>query len=138
MSFWQQHQKYVMQQWELRRASPGAPEARAPAATPPPAAAATPAPIEEEAVVDAHGLAENLRGLGQLIQRLPDTEEQSETLEELQFVAEEATTDPERRKLRMVGSALERIRARIAAADPESAGRAARLADPIRRRVDVS
>src|SRR5207237_8963217 len=122
----------------IRRASSGVTEAPpAPAAQAAPPAAVTPAPAEEEAPLDAHSLAENLRGLGQLIQRLPDTEEQAETLEELQFVAEEATTDPERRKLRMVGSALERIRARIAAADPESAGQAARLADPVRRWFDV-
>jgi hypothetical protein len=114
----------------IRRASHRAPEAPAAVA---PTAAAAPETAEEEAPIDVHCLAENLRGLGYLIQRLPDTEEQAETLEELQFVAEEATADPERRKLRMVGSALERIRARIAAADPESAGRAARLADPVRR-----
>lgn len=122
----------------IRRASSaGATETPAPANEPAPAAAAPSPAVEEEAPVDAHSLAENLRGLAQLIQRLPDTEAQSETLEELQFVAEEATTDPERRKLRMVGSALERIRARIAAADPESAGRAARLADPVRRWFDL-
>jgi hypothetical protein len=120
----------------VRRAVPPRREPPPTPAAQPPAAAAPPAE-EEEAPIDAHCLAENLRGLGHLIQRLPDTEEQAETLEELQFVAEEATADPERRKLRMVGAALERIRARIAAADPESAGRAARLADPVRRWFDV-
>ena len=80
---------------------------------------------------------ETMEETANLIQRLPDTEEQAETLEELQFVAEEATAEPERRKLRMVGAALERIQARIASADPESAGRAARLADPVRRWFDV-
>jgi hypothetical protein len=96
-----------------------------------------PAPPEPP-VIDVHYLADNLRRLAQLIQRLPVTEEQAETLEELQFVAEEATTEPERRKLRMVASALERIKARIAAADPEAAVTAAGLANPIRRWFEVS
>ena len=123
----------------IRRAVPRGPVASAPAPSARPEASPVPEPpaVEEEAPIDAHCLAENLRGLSHLIQRLPDTEEQAETLEELQFVAEEATADPERRKLRMVGAALERIRARIAAADPESAGGAARLADPVRRWFDV-
>jgi hypothetical protein len=114
------------------QAPPASPSAAPTAVTAPP-----PPVVEEEPPIDAHCLVENLRGLSQLIQRLPDTEEQAETLEELQFVAEEATADPERRKLRMIGAALERIRARIAAADPESAGPAARLADPVRRWFDV-
>jgi hypothetical protein len=120
----------------IRRKSRPAPEAPASApAEDPPAAApvAPPAPEAPSTPIDAHCLADNLRGLGQLIQRLPDAEEQAETLEELQFVAEEATADPERRKLRMVAAALERIKARIAAADPEAAAHAARLADPVRR-----
>jgi hypothetical protein len=117
-----------------------------PVASPAPPAAASPPPVEPEpqpvapepAVIDVHYLADNLRRLAQLIQRLPVTEEQAETLEELQFVAEEATTEPERRKLRMVASALERIKARIAAADPEAAVTAAGLANPIRRWFEVS
>ena len=53
-------------------------------------------------------------------------------------MAEEATAEPERRKLRMVAAALERIKARIAAADPDAAADAVRLADPVRRWFDVS
>lgn len=117
-----------------------------PAASPPPAAVAPPPPAEappepaepEPPVIDVHYLADNLRRLGQLIQRLPVTEEQAESLEELQFVAEEATAEPMHRKLRMVAAALERIKARIAAADPEAAATAAALANPIRRWFEVS
>jgi hypothetical protein len=120
----------------IRRKSRPAAEAPPPAPPAPPPAAepvAALAPEPQAPPIDAHCLADNLRRLGQLIQRLPDTEEQAETLEELQFVAEEATADPERRKLRMVAAALERIKARIAAADPEAAAHAARFADPVRR-----
>ena len=95
-------------------------------------------PEPPAATLEAHRLTENLRDLAQLIQRLPDPEDQAETLEELQFVAEEATAEPERRKLRMVAAALERIKARIAAADPDAAADAVRLADPVRRWFDVS
>jgi hypothetical protein len=119
----------------IRRKSRPASEAPPSALTAPPSAepTAAPEPEPQSPPIDAHCLADNLRRLGQLIQRLPDTEEQAETLEELQFVAEEATADPERRKLRMVAAALERIKARIAAADPEAAAHAARFADPVRR-----
>jgi len=119
----------------VRRKSRPASEAPPPSVAPAPAAvpAAAPAPETPQVPIDAHCLADHLRRLGHLIQRLPDPEEQAETLEELQFVAEEATAELERRKLRMVGAALERIKARIAAADPEAAAHAARLADPVRR-----
>ena len=120
-------------------------KARAAPETAPPAPAAEPAteaavalPEPPAATLEAHRLTENLRDLAQLIQRLPDPEDQAETLEELQFVAEEATANPERRKLRMVAAALERIKARIAAADPDAAADAVRLADPVRRWFDVS
>jgi hypothetical protein len=117
-----------------------------PVASPAPPAAASPPPVEPEqqpvapepAVIDVHYLADNLRRLAQLIQRLPVTEEQAESMEELQFVAEEATAEPMRRKLRMVAAALERIKARIAAADPAAATTAAALANPIRRWFEVS
>jgi predicted RecB family endonuclease len=103
--------------------------------------AAPPAPTaraEAEAPIDTHTLADHLRRLAQLIQRLPDAEEQAETLEELQFVAEEATTEPDRRKLRMVASALERIKTRVGAVDGDTSGDAAAHADPIRRWFELT
>jgi hypothetical protein len=119
-------------------AEPPAAAPKAVAAPPPVEAAPEPAPAAPQEVIDVHCLADNLRRLGQLIQKLPMTEEQAESLEELQFVAEEATAVPDRRKLRMVAAALERIKARISAADPEAAVTAASLANPIRRWFEVS
>ncbi len=110
------------------------PETSRPDTGSPPVAATEPT----DGRADSHTLAQNLRRLAQLVQQLPDPEEQVETLEELQFVAEEATVEPDRRKLRMVGAALERIRSRIAQADPENAPTAVALADPIRRWFEVT
>jgi predicted RecB family endonuclease len=109
------------------------PPSDTPAAPPAPTARA-----EAEAPIDTHTLADHLRRLAQLIQRLPDAEEQAETLEELQFVAEEATTEPDRRKLRMVASALERIKTRVGAVDGDTGGTAAAHADPIRRWFELT
>jgi hypothetical protein len=91
------------------------------------------AAVADRPPVDAHRLAESLRRLGQLIQRLPDPEEQAESLEELQFIAEEATVEPDARKLRMIDAALQRIAARIHASDADLGSPAAGLAEPIRR-----
>ena len=122
----------------VRRKVEEPPASAPPAAAAPAAVAPEPAPAATPEVIDVHCLADNLRRLGQLIQRLPMTEEQAESLEELQFVAEEATAVPDRRKLRMVAAALERIKARIAAADPEAAVTTSTLANPIRRWFEVS
>lgn len=87
---------------------------------------------------DALRLTENLRRLGQLIQRLPDPEAQAESLEELQFVAEEATVEPDQRKLRMVAAALERIAARLSVTNAADGIQATTLARPVRRWFEAS
>jgi hypothetical protein len=111
-------------------AAPAAPSPPEPEPAAVPAEAAAPAGAPHTA--DPRSLAQSLRQLAVLVQQLPDPEAQVETMEELQFVAEEATVEPDRRKLRMVGAALARIRSRIAEADADSGATAAGHIEPIR------
>jgi hypothetical protein len=127
----------------VRRAIPDPPMA-APAspaassvspAVEPPTSEPTPAP--ERPITDAQRLADSLRRLAQLIQQLPDPEAQAESLEELQFVAEEATTEPDQRKLRMVAATLVRITERLSTNGTTTSEHVRALAAPVQRWFDV-
>jgi hypothetical protein len=121
-------------QQPIRRRIPDTPVATQPAAAAEEPAAAPPA---ERPVTDAHRLAESLRRLAQLIQQLPDPEAQAESLEELQFVAEEATAEPDQRKLRMVAATLVRITERLSTNGATTTENAVALARPVQRWFDV-